>query len=130
GDPIPIGGVVPRLSLKPGKAKRLKLKFVPPASLPPGTYTLRVAFDPDNLIGDPNTGNNVVDTGVTIQSGARGRRRRHAAVEEARTGRADGPPPDVGGIGEAPCDADDRPRPRPIPPSSGRGPGAERGAGP
>jgi hypothetical protein len=69
GDPIPVGGFTKRLSLKPGRAKRLKLKFVAPATLPPGTYMLRLAFDPDNQIGDPNTADNGVDTGVTIQSG-------------------------------------------------------------
>ena len=69
GDPVAIGTVQAKVGIKPGKAKRLKLKFVPPATLPPGTYTLRLAFDPNGQFADPNAGDNVVDAGVTIQSG-------------------------------------------------------------
>lgn len=70
GEPLSIGTVAVKAAIKPGQAKRLKLKFLPPATLPAGSYVLRAAVDPDNLFADPTVANNTFDTGVTIQAGA------------------------------------------------------------
>ncbi|MDB5295259.1 MAG: uncharacterized protein JWO31_1242, partial [Phycisphaerales bacterium] len=58
-----VATVPARLTLKPGKAKSVRVRFALPADLAAGSVTLIAAVDADNAVVERNDGNNTVAVG-------------------------------------------------------------------
>ncbi|MDB5296766.1 MAG: hypothetical protein JWO31_2749 [Phycisphaerales bacterium] len=58
-----------KLSLNPGKSRSVRVNFVPPASLPAGTYYLTVAIAASGQSADPDAANNLLVSAVPFTIG-------------------------------------------------------------
>jgi hypothetical protein len=55
------------LNLKPGRTKRVRVRFETPA-VAPGPYFLIASIDQTNVLTERNEANNTVSTAVTVAS--------------------------------------------------------------